>query len=103
MRRAMQIIISPTDENGIHVRVAVLKYPEGSPAKYDRQVFAGDVSGVESDIEDADVRLWINRVVRLVARTLEDDLYESMRVAPRVPDARGRYPYKDLAGRFWRK
>ena len=74
-------MIVPLADGGIHVRVSPFQHEDKGRARS-----LPDVIGVQLDrsphvANETDLRLWVNSVVRLVARTLEDDLYESWRWA----------------------
>jgi hypothetical protein len=62
----------------MHVRVITLEMPEHEPSRNGTEVMARRVDFSPHVDSEADVRLWVNRVARLVSRALEDDLFESV-------------------------
>jgi hypothetical protein len=93
MQAGLQIIVTPTKSGGMHVRVTPIDMDiPGAPRALPEVVSAPLDKSPHTDGPEA-LRLWVNSVARLVARTLEDDLYESQRVSARIPNSRGIYPY----------
>lgn len=77
MRVGLQIMVVPTDEGGIHVRVMPFEHEVNTQASSLPDVIAVRLDKSPHVANETDLRLWVNSVARLVARTLEDDLYES--------------------------
>lgn len=77
MRVGLTIMIVPLEDGGIHVRVSPFEAEVKQPAKAKPDVLSVHLDKSPHVANDTDLRLWVNSVVRLVARTLEDDLYES--------------------------
>ena len=73
-------MIVPLAEGGIHVRVSPFEAEFHQPARSKPDVIAVRLEKSPHVANETDLRLWVNSVVRLVARTLEDDLYESWKV-----------------------
>lgn len=98
MRVGLQIIVVPTDSGGIHIRVSPLELEEHKAARSLPDVVSQRVSKSPVVADETELRLWVNSVARLVARTLEDDLYEREKASISRSNARGDDPYKNLAG-----
>lgn len=70
-------MVVPSESGGVHIRVSPMHMPEwGHPASMP-DVISTVVDKSPDVASPSDLRLWVNAVTRLVARTLEDDLYES--------------------------
>lgn len=70
-------MIVPLESGGIHVRVSPFQLEKKSPARSLPDVIAVELEKSPNVANEMDLRLWVNSVARLVARTLEDDLYQS--------------------------
>lgn len=70
-------MVVPSESGGVHIRVSPMHMPEGEHAAMMPDVISTVVDKSPYVSGPSDLRLWVNAVTRLVARTLEDDLYES--------------------------
>lgn len=70
-------MVVPSESGGVHIRVSPMHMPENDHAAMMPDVISTVVDKSPYVASPSDLRLWVNTVTRLVARTLEDDLYES--------------------------
>ncbi len=83
-------MVVPSESGGVHIRVSPMHVPEGGHAMSMPDVISTVVDKSPDVASPADLRLWVNAVTRLVARTLEDDLYESWK--DHLRDSTVRFP-----------
>jgi hypothetical protein len=85
MNRGLNVTVFPSTYGGIHVTVRTLEWgPDGDPANI-VEMLDRAYPEHSPDATDADLHLWANKVARLVARSLEDDLFERLRAASGRP------------------
>lgn len=80
MQAGLRIEVFPTNVGGIHVTVTTYNEDDYVKPKKIDDVISVALEKSPHVATHTDLRLWVNAVVRLVARTLEDDLYESWKV-----------------------
>lgn len=86
MQTGFSISIIPNPAGGVNIHVAVMEWDASIEHCRQHSGMQKRVVNVATDIEENDVRTYINRMTRLVARCLEEDLYESLRMYPRETD-----------------
>jgi hypothetical protein len=84
----MQITVIPSHEGGMYARVTTLVMPEHEPSRDATEVMAEHIDISPYVGTERDVRLWVNRVARLVARALEDELFASVQASISQTDGR---------------
>lgn len=77
MQRAISITIIPAVHGGAAVSVGFQNKVSETKFKWVTEVINTRVPELTMDVEDDEVRLWINRAARVVARALEDDLMQN--------------------------
>lgn len=90
MRHGLQISVIPSAAGGMHVRVSTLEMPEHEPSRNCTEVMARRIDFSPYVDTEAEVRLWVNRVARLVTRALEDDLFETVNAS--ISETEGQTP-----------
>lgn len=83
-------MVVPSESGGVHIRVTPMHMPEKEPSSSLADVVSTVVAKSPNVENETDLRLWVNAVTRLVARTLEDDLYETWK--GHLRDSEARYP-----------
>jgi hypothetical protein len=82
MMRNLTAMILPGRNGQANVVVHVMDYPHGIDGEPKiTATFRGHLDH-PMEIPDREVRQWVNNSIRAIARLLEEDLYEAMRVAP---------------------
>lgn len=74
MQRALVITIIPGYKGGVRVGVGLQNQNAEGNLRYVRDIINVNLNDETTDVEDADVRLWVNHIARAVARALENDL-----------------------------
>lgn len=87
MQAGLRIDVFPTNVGGIHVTVTTYNEDEYTKPKKIDEVISVDLEKSPHVATHTDLRLWVNAVARLVARTLEDDLYQSCKQSISPNDA----------------
>lgn len=88
MQRALVITVIPGYKGGIRVAVGLQNQNAEGNLRYVRDIINVNLDGETTDVEEADVRLWINHIARAVARALENDLAGISQESISRPNAR---------------
>lgn len=88
MLNGVHAVIQPSVHGGAYVSVSVTTHEKPGECLFSREVLSKHLPEAKVQPSEREIRTWVNSMVRLVARTLEDDLYEQFKSTALGPDAR---------------